>query len=161
MLVEEVEIAEHRELSATLKSHQLARRVKKTKIMKFIIRLVLTALFFAFLLPLIPGVTVTSGFWAIVLLAFTYRVATLMMKLIWLAVSALATLLTAGLALILVIPAYGISFWLLPTLTLATLGRIMPGYLHFNGWLATSLAALVMFALHFVIDRKSSKARSK
>lgn len=129
--------------------------------MSFIIRLVLTALFFAFLLPLIPGVNVTNGFWAIVGLAFAYRIATFVMQIVCFAISALATLFTAGLALILVIPAYVISFWLLPTLTLSALAHFMPGHLHFHDWIATSLAGLVMFALHFVIDRSKKSDKNK
>ncbi|GEM_PF-1007440 len=125
--------------------------------MTIITRFALTALFFAFILPLIPGVTVASGFSAILLLAFMYRIASILMTLICLYLSAFATALTAGLALLILIPASMLSFWILPTLTLAALEHLMPLRLSFSGWIATSLAGLAMFVLHLLTDARILK----
>lgn len=128
--------------------------------MSFIIRLALTALFFAFILPLIPGVTVTSGFFAVIFLAFIYRVATIGMSIICLFLSAFATALTGGLALLILIPASILSFWILPTLTLAALASFMPLSLSFTGWIATGLSGLAMYFLHLMTDARKSKKNS-
>lgn len=128
--------------------------------MGFFIRLGITALFFAFLLPLIPGVTVTSGIIALLGLAFVYRLASILMKLAMAGLSILATMITAGLALLIVVPAYLISFWLFPSLTLYALSTIMPSYLHFDSGVALALAGLVMFVLHLFTDRKSASQSS-
>jgi hypothetical protein len=128
--------------------------------MGFFIRLGLTAIFIAFLLPLIPGVTVTSSIFAILGLALVYRFASILMALAMVGISLLATVLTAGLALLVVWPAFIISFWLLPSLTLWALSAIMPSYLHFDSGVAVALAGLVMFVLHFFTDRKTAASKS-
>ncbi len=125
--------------------------------MSFIIRLVLTALLFAFVLPMIPGVTVTSGLLAIVLLAFVYRIASIFMTLVCFFISAFATALTGGLALLILIPASMLAFWILPTLTLSALSHLMPQSLSFTGWVATGLSGLAMFFLHLLTDARKSK----
>lgn len=128
--------------------------------MGFFIRFGLTALFLAFLLPLIPGVTVTSSIFAILGLALVYRFASILMALAMVGISLLATVLTAGLALLVVWPAFIISFWLLPSLTLWALSAIMPSYLHFDSGVAVALSGLVMFVLHFFTDRKTAASKN-
>ena len=86
-----------------------------------------------------------------------YRIASILMTLICLYLSAFATALTAGLALLILIPASMLSFWILPTLTLAALEHLMPLRLSFSGWIATSLAGLAMFVLHLLTDARILK----
>jgi len=111
---------------------------------RFILKLVLTALVFIYILPMIPGIIFHGTFLSGILLAFFFGI--LLWFVDWLAItiSAMLTIGSLGLALLLLIPLWIFGFWLLPAVALKLLAHFFPTHLTIVGWLPAIWGGLVM-----------------
>lgn len=120
--------------------------------MVFLIRLVLLALAFQFILPMIPGIQVHGGFVTSLLLALMFSILGVVVS--WLAaiVTAFLAIGTLGLALIVLIPLWLLGFWLLPAYTLMLTSDMMPNYLTVAGWTPAILGGLLTLVIGIATD---------
>lgn len=125
--------------------------------MSFLIRLVLLALAFEFIFPMIPGITVHGGFVTALGLA-------LMFSILGIVVSWGAALLTAflavgtlGVALLVLIPLWLVGFWLLPAYTLMLTSDVMPAYLNVAGWTPAIIGGLLTLVIGIATNSDNFK----
>jgi uncharacterized membrane protein YvlD (DUF360 family) len=117
---------------------------------RYLIRLALIASAFYFIFPLIPGIQFHGNFGyalgAGVLFAFLGWI----VESIAIAISAILTIGTFGMALFVLLPAWILGFWLLPALVLTYVADIMPATLSFTGWWPAIWGGLVMLCIGIV-----------
>lgn len=112
--------------------------------LRFILKLVFTALAFTSVLPLIPGIDFHGNFMAALLLAFFFGIFLWLVDLLAMTISTMLTIGSLGLALLILVPLWIFGFWLLPAVALKLLAGAFPDYLTIVGWLPAILGGLVM-----------------
>lgn len=112
--------------------------------LRFILKLVFTALVFTSVLPLIPGITFHGNFVAALILAFFFGIMLWLVDLLAMTISAMLTIGSLGLALLILIPLWIFGFWLLPAVALKLLADFFPASLSVAGWVPAILGGLVM-----------------
>lgn len=117
---------------------------------RHLMRLILTASAFFFLFPLIPGASFQGNFAHAVLAGILFAVLGWCVEFFAIAISALLTIGTLGMALILLIPAWLFGFWLLPACALRIVADFMPSVLAFNGWMPAIWGGLIMLFIGVV-----------
>ncbi len=126
---------------------------------RFILKLVLTALVFTSILPLIPGIAFHGGFLTGILLAFFFGIMLWLVDLLAMAISAMLTIGSLGLALLFLIPLWIFGFWLLPAVALKFLAHFFPTYLTIAGWLPAIWGGLIMLFVGVVTSSFSKLFR--
>ncbi len=111
---------------------------------RYIIRLVLIAGCFYFLFPMIPGVQFHGTFVHALLAGVLFALLGWIVEAVAIAISAALAIGTLGLALIVLIPAWILGFWLLPAVGLKLVAHFMPATLMFSGWTPAILGGLIM-----------------
>jgi hypothetical protein len=101
--------------------------------MRMIIRILLMALAFTSILPLIHGIDFHGNFGAALLLAVGFAVMLWLVDLVVVALAAVPTIGTLGTALLWLIPVWILGGWLLPAVALRPLSDVAPGYLTVEG----------------------------
>lgn len=124
-----------------------------------ILRLVLTALAFVVLLPMIPGIDFHGNFLAAVLISLLFGIMLWLVELGVVAAGALWTVASFGLALLWLIPLWVIGFWVLPALALLLTAHFVPQHLTISGFWPAALAGLVMMLIG-LLTSKSFKRKS-
>lgn len=128
---------------------------------RYLIRLVLIAAAFYFIFPSIPGIQFHGSFWyalgAGVLFAFIGWV----VEAIAIALTAMITVGTLGLGLIVLIPAWLLGFWLLPAIALKFVADFMPAELAIQGWVPAILGGLVMLVIGVITSGQVSGRRGE
>lgn len=113
----------------------------------YIIRLILIASAIYFIFPMIPGIQFHGNFLhalgAGVLFAFLGWI----VESIAIAITAILTIGTFGSALIILLPAWLLGFWLLPALVLISVAGILPSILSFTSWEPAILGGLIMLCI--------------
>ncbi len=127
--------------------------------MRMIIRILLTALAFTSILPLIHGIDFHGNFVAALLLAVGFAVMLWLVDLAAVALSAVLTIGTLGTALLWLIPAWILGSWLLPAVALRLLSDVAPGYLTVDGWIPAILGGLVMLFIGIFTSSAAVKRR--
>jgi hypothetical protein len=117
---------------------------------RYLIRLVLIASAFYFLFPMIPGAQFHGSFIYALLAGALFAFLGWVVETIAIAVSALLTIGTLGLALIVLVPAWLLGFWLLPAVVLRTVADFMPSTIAFSGWMPAIWAGLIMLLIGVV-----------
>ncbi len=112
--------------------------------MRLVIRLLLCALAFTTILPMIGGIDFHGNFGAAIGLAVLFTIMLWVVELAALALAAVWTVGTLGIALLWIIPLWILGFWLLPAIALLLVADLMPAYLTVSGWLPAAIAGLVM-----------------
>lgn len=125
--------------------------------MNFLIRLVLLALAFHFLFPMISGIQVHGGFMTSLGLALMFSILGVVVSWLAAAVSAVLAISTLGLALIVLIPLWVLGFWLLPAYTLLLTSSIMPGALSVAGWWPAIWGGLITLVIGIATDSDNVK----
>jgi uncharacterized membrane protein YvlD (DUF360 family) len=115
--------------------------------MKFILKLVLTALAFTSILPFIHGISFHGNFVSALALAVLFGIMLWLVDLVAVALSAFFTISSLGLALLWLIPLWIFGFWILPAVALKLVSDLMPGYLSIAGWTPAILGGLVMLLI--------------
>jgi uncharacterized membrane protein YvlD (DUF360 family) len=118
--------------------------------MRLLIRIVLKALAFMFLLPLIPGISIHGNFLVAACLAIFFSLMTWLVEIIAMALAAYLTISTLGLALLVLIPMWILGFWLLPAVALKLVGDFMPHYLMVAGWVPAIFGGLVLLVIGMI-----------
>ncbi len=111
--------------------------------MRFILKLVLTALVFMFVLPMIQ-VDFHGSFLNALLLAFVFGIMVWLVDLVAVTLSTMLTIGSLGLALIWLIPLWVFGFWLLPAVALKLVAHFFPTYLTIIGWWPAIWGGLLM-----------------
>lgn len=128
--------------------------------MQFLIRLLIRALAFMLLLPMVPGIHFHGNLLMAFLLAFFFGLMQLVVELVAIALSAYLAISTLGLGLLVLIPAWVLGFWLLPAIALKLVSDFVPQYLSVAGWVPAILGGLVLMLIGMVTSSLlSSTAR--
>ncbi|MDZ4837216.1 MAG: phage holin family protein [Candidatus Melainabacteria bacterium] len=128
--------------------------------MSFLIRLVLLALAFQFLLPMIPGIQVHGGFVTSLGLALMFSVLGWIVSWVAALITAFLAVGTLGLALLVLIPLWLVGFWLLPAYTLMLTSDVMPTYLQVAGWTPAIMGGLLTLVIGIVTDSDNFKRKT-
>ncbi len=117
---------------------------------RYLIRLVLMASAFYFLFPMIPGVQFQGNFLYALLAGALFALVGWFVEFLAIAISAILTIGTLGLALIVLIPVWLLGFWLLPAIGLRLVADFMPSTLSFAGWVPAIWGGLIMLFIGIV-----------
>lgn len=120
--------------------------------MNFLIRLVLLALAFEFVMPMIGGIHVHGGFLTSLGLALMFSILGVIVSWAAAALTAVLAVTTLGMALIILIPLWILGFWLLPAYTLLLTASIMPQYLTVAGWWPAIWGGLITLVIGIATD---------
>lgn len=112
-----------------------------------LIRVILIALAFYFVFPMIPGIDVHGGFVHVLVAAALFGLFGWLVEICAIGISAALAISTLGLALLVIIPLWLLGFWLLPAVTLKVMADIMPGTLTIHGWLPAIEGGLLMLVI--------------
>ncbi len=116
----------------------------------FLIRLALIAAAFYFVLPMIPGITFHGSFMYALGAGVLFAVLGWIVEAIAIALTAMLTIGTFGLALVVLIPAWLLGFWLLPAIVLKLVADFIPAEFAVHGWVPAILGGLVMLVIGVV-----------
>ncbi len=112
-----------------------------------LIRFLLGGAAFAFLLPLIPGITFHGNFVMALVVATIFSIAGWIVDLIAKILSAVFTITSLGVALLWLVPLWLLGFWLIPAVALKLVADMVPGFLTIHGWIPAIEGGLVMLVL--------------
>ncbi|HEY9681055.1 MAG TPA: hypothetical protein V6C86_05670 [Oculatellaceae cyanobacterium] len=126
---------------------------------RYLIRLVLIAGTFYFLFPMIPGVQFHGNFLHAILAGAVFAFLGWVVESIAVGISAIVAISTLGLALIVLIPAWLLGFWLLPAVGLKLLANLMPSTLAFSGWMPAIWGGLLMLCIGIATNDVHKKVR--
>jgi uncharacterized membrane protein YvlD (DUF360 family) len=114
---------------------------------RFLVRILLTAVAFAFVLPMIPGIDFKGNFMLAIGASLLFGIIGWFVDVLAVVFSAAFTITTLGVGLLILIPLWLLSFWILPALTLHFMPDVLPGHVVVNGWLPAFEGGLVLFAI--------------
>jgi uncharacterized membrane protein YvlD (DUF360 family) len=114
---------------------------------RYIIRLVLIAGAFYFVFPMINGVQFHGNFMYALLAGALFALLGWIVESVAIALSTILAIGTLGLALIVLMPAWLIGFWLLPAAVLRLVADFMPATLSFSGWMPAIWGGLIMLCI--------------
>jgi hypothetical protein len=114
---------------------------------RYLIRLLLIAATFDFIFPLIPGTEFHGSFLHALGVGVLFAFLGWVVESLAVALSAVLTIGTLGAALLILIPAWLLGFWLLPAVVLRWVADIMPATLSFAGWLPAIEGGLLMLLI--------------
>src|SRR4029077_19352235 len=97
--------------------------------LKLIIRILLQALVIVYILPMLGGMKFHGNFYAACGVAVFFFVLLAFFKMIAVFISAIWTISTFGLALLILIPVRILFFWVLPTVSLILISFFFPNIL--------------------------------
>lgn len=122
---------------------------------RFIARILLKALAIMCLFPLLKGLTFHGNFFSACGLAIFFSLLLSFLEMIASVIGGTLTLSTLGIALLVIIPARIIFFWVLPTLTLLLIGKILPNLLTIKNFYAAAIAALILLTISLITREKN------
>lgn len=125
--------------------------------MRLLVRIVVTALAFVWILPLIDGIQFRGSFFEALFLAVLFGVMVWLVDAIAIALSAITTISTFGAALLWLIPLWVLGFWLLPAVALKMVSDIMPHTLVIHGWFPSILGGLVLMFIGLITSRSTRR----
>ncbi len=132
---------------------------------RFLIRLLLIASAFYFVFPEIPGVTFHGTFVHAAVAGLVFVIVAMIVEVLAIAISAMLAVGTLGLALVILIPAWLLGFWILPAVGLKYLAVLMPETLSFTGWTPVLYASLPMLVIGVItsgdVHEKARKSRDE
>jgi hypothetical protein len=127
---------------------------------RYFLRLVLIAGAFYFIFPMIPGVHFHGSFVHALIAGAVFAFIGWIVEIGAIAVSAIMTITTLGLALLVLIPAWLFGFWLLPAIALRLAADFMPSTMSFAGWVPAIEGGLIMLVIGiFTSGDTQKKAR--
>ncbi len=113
----------------------------------YLMRLALISIAFYFIFPMIPGIQFHGNFLHAIGVGVFFAFLGWVVESLAIALSAILTIGTFGMALLVLIPAWLFGFFLLPAFVLRYLADIMPGSLSFTGWEPAIWGGLVMLVI--------------
>jgi uncharacterized membrane protein YvlD (DUF360 family) len=118
---------------------------------------VLISLALYFIFPQIPGIHVHGNFWHVLIAAVVFSVLGWIVEIVAIALSAIITVSTLGLALLWLIPLWLLGFWLLPAYVLKLTADVMPTYLSIAGWTPAIIGGLIMLVIGIATSGSPSR----
>jgi len=129
--------------------------------LKLVIRVLLFALAFLFVLPHINGIQFHGNFMEAVGLGAAFAIMSWLVGRVagWL--TAMFAVGTLGLGLLILVPMWLFGFWLLPVFALKLVAAVLPTYLTVSGWGPAILGGLVMLVISmFTAERRQQSSNS-
>ncbi len=120
----------------------------------YLIRLVLISCTFYFIFPMLPGAQFHGNFGHALAAGVLFAFLGWLVEVIAIAITAMLTIGTFGLALLILIPAWLLGFWLIPAVILRYVADLMPGTLSFTGWEPAIWAGLIMLCIGIATSGK-------
>lgn len=120
----------------------------------YLIRLGLISSAFYFLFPMIPGIQFHGNFFHALAAGVLFAFFGWVVESIAIALTAVLTFGTFGLALLVLVPAWILGFWLIPAAVLMYLSGILPGTLSFTGWVPAIWGGLIMLCIGIATSGK-------
>lgn len=127
--------------------------------MKFFANLIITALLLCFVFPAVTdgGVQFHGSFWPTgVLYAFIFGIVSTLTTLGIFLATGVITIATRGLALLAIVPAFILGFWLLPAVQLQVFAHYFPAHFTVSSWGAAIVAGFVMMVVNMVLSGKEN-----
>lgn len=112
-----------------------------------ILRVALISLALYFIFPQIPGIHVHGNFWHVFIAGIVFTILGWIVESIAIAISAILTIGTLGLALLVLVPLWLLGFWLIPAYVLKLTADVMPTYLTIAGWTPAIIGGLIMLVI--------------
>lgn len=125
----------------------------------YLIRLVLIASAFYFVFPMIPGIQFHGSFLHALFVGMLFAFLGWVVESFAIAITAVLTIGTLGMALFILVPAWVLGFWLLPALSLRYLANLMPTSLSFTGWEPAIWGGLIMLCIGVCTSNAHKLAR--
>jgi len=110
-------------------------------------RILLSALAFMYILPLISGIDFNGGFITAVGMAVLFGIMFWLVDLLAIAISTVLAIGTLGTALLWLIPFWIFFFWLIPTIALMAVSSIAPSALFVANYTAAAIGGLVLLVI--------------
>jgi uncharacterized membrane protein YvlD (DUF360 family) len=121
---------------------------------RFLVRTALGALAFYYLLPHIDGIQFHGGWTSAAGLAIFFSLMLWGVETVLFLLSALLTISTLGLALLVIVPLWLVGFWLIPAIALKLLADFMPNTLTVSGWLPATIGGLILLVISILTKAK-------
>jgi uncharacterized membrane protein YvlD (DUF360 family) len=112
--------------------------------MRLIIRVLLSALAFTTVLPMIHGFSFHGSFLIALAISVMFGIMLWAVETLTIAIAALWTIGSLGIALLWLIPMWILGFWLLPVLALILTADVVPQNLAISGFQPAALAGVVL-----------------
>jgi len=124
---------------------------------RILVRVLLIALAFYFIFPKIPGINVHGSFVHVLVAAALFGFFGWVVETLAIMISAVLTVGTLGLALLVLVPLWLVGFWLLPAFALKLMADFMPSYLSIHGWMPAIEGGLLMLLVGVATSDKPSR----
>ncbi|CAN5430521.1 hypothetical protein BH11CYA1_BH11CYA1_19510 [soil metagenome] len=121
----------------------------------YIVRLFLIAAAFHWAFPMIKGMDTHGSFVSALGAGFVFALVGWLVEALAIVLTTFLTITTFGLALLVLIPAWILGFWLIPAITLKVLADLMPAFLTINGWMPALWGGLIMLFIGVITSPKS------
>lgn len=121
----------------------------------YLLRLILIAAAFQWAFPMIPGIDTHGSFMNAILAGVVFALIGWIVEALAIVLTTVLTITTFGLALLVLIPAWLLGFWIIPAVTLKMLADFMPTYLTIQGWVPALWGGLVMLFIGVITSPKS------
>jgi len=136
------------------------KKIRSEVMKRLLLRVLLSMLAFSMIFPVIPGIDFHGNVLAALALSVVFGIMLWLVEAVAVAVAAIWTLSTFGLALLWLIPLWVIGFWLLPALALLLTAHFLPQYLTVNGFLPAALAGMVMLLIGVLTSDRNHNRRA-
>jgi uncharacterized membrane protein YvlD (DUF360 family) len=127
--------------------------------LRFIIRILLTAVAFAFILPLLPGIDFKGNFGIAIVAALLFGIVAWCVDVCAILLATFFAISTLGLGLLILIPLWLLGFLILPAVTLHLMPDVMPGHLVVNGWIPAIEGGLILFVIGVATNPGTKKKK--
>lgn len=125
--------------------------------LRLILRICLKALAIMYLFPHMKGIQFHGDFATALGLAVFFSLLLSFAEFLAAFASGVLTISTLGLALLVIIPARILFFWLLPTVSLVLISDWFPHLLSLHNWLSAALGGLVLLTIGLVTRPRKRK----
>lgn len=129
--------------------------------MRIVVRTVLSALAFTLIFPLIKGIDFHGSFWTALLMSLLFGLMLYIVELVTVALAAIWTISSFGLALLWLIPLWIIGFWVLPALALILTSALMPNNFSIDGFLPAAIAGFVMLFISLITSKSVWREKAR
>ena len=127
---------------------------------RFLMKLMATALAFSFVLPMINGIEFHGTFVHALLLALFFSIMLWGVELLAMGLAAVWTITTFGAALLFLIPLWILGFWILPAVALTLVSDLMPQYLTVSGFWPAVWGGLVILVIGMITGGLTTTRRT-
>lgn len=117
---------------------------------RFILNVLLTALAFSFLMPLLGGIHFSGSFGNAIVYSLLLGLVSIVVNIALLAATAAFGIATAGAGAVLMFFLYLLGFWLIPAIQLEVLAWWFPKHLQIDSFGYAILGSLILMVINFL-----------